>query len=167
MSTILDLVKGQLSDSHVSAIGQTIGADSAQTNSAISEALPLLLGALTKSANSNSGLTFLSSLLDKNQDGSMLDDIMGMVMGGGTGSVAPQGAAAVQAILGAQAPTVENHVAQSAGIDAGAVAKLLPILAPIVMGALAKTQSTQNLSSEGLAGFLEKESSSALSQSSS
>jgi hypothetical protein len=165
MSTILDLVKSQLSQANVGSIAQSIGASPEQTHSAISEALPMLLGALSSKANSNTGLDFLTSLLDKNHDGSVLDDIMGMVTGNSS-AIAPQGASALQALLGDKASAVEGQVAQSAGIDASMVGKLLPLLAPMILGALTKAQSSQGLSGPELSQFLEKEGASASSQSS-
>lgn len=161
MSVLLDLIKTQLNDSHYASFGQAIGADPAQTKSAVDQALPVLLGALSNKATSNTSLDFVTSLLDKNHDGSVLDDILGMVTGGGS---APQaeapGAAALKSLLGNQVSTVENHVAQNSGLNADAVTKLLPMLATVVMGALTKAQSSQNLSGQGLRSFLEKESSS-------
>ena len=157
MSFLLDLIKTQLNDSHYSSFGQAIGANSEQTKSAVNQALPLLLGALSNKASSNTGLDFVTSLLDKNHDGSILDDILGMVIGG---SVAPQGTSALKSILGNQVSAVENHVAENSGLNNDAIAKLLPMLASVVMGALTNAQSSQKLSGQGLRSFLEKESTS-------
>ena len=154
MSFLLDLVNSQLDESHYASFSQAIGADSARTKSAVNEALPVLLGALSNKASGNTGLDFLTSLLDKNHDGSVLDDILGMLTGG---SAAPQSQAALKSILGGQIPAVANHVAENSGLTSDAVAKLLPMLASVVMGALTKAQSSQNLSGQGLRSFLQKE----------
>ena len=153
MSLLLDLIKSQLNDSHYASFGRAIGADAAQTKSAVDQALPMLVGALTTKAASNTGSNFLSSLLDKNQDGSVLDDILGMVTGGS----APQGETALKSLLGEQVPAVQNHLAQNSGLTTDAVGRLLAMLTPVVMGALTKAQSSQNLSGQGLRSFLEKE----------
>ena len=158
MSLLLDLIQTQLNDSHIDSMSEKIGANPMQTRTAVSQALPLLLGALSSKADSNTGLSFLESMLDKNHDGSALDDIIGMVTGSSGGSaVAPQGQAALKDLVGGQIPALENHIAQNSGLDSSAVAKLLPILAPMVMAALTKAQRAQNLSGKELNSFLHQE----------
>lgn len=154
MSLLLDLIKTQLNDSHYASFAKTIGADPGQTKDAVNQALPLLVGALSKQATGSTSSDFLTSLLDKNQDGSVLDDVLGMVTGGGSAS---QGMASLKFLLGNQASAVENHIAENSGLSIDAVAKLLPMLASIVMGALSKAQSSQNLTNQGLRSLLEKE----------
>jgi hypothetical protein len=160
MSTLLDLIKSQLTPENIQSMSGAIGANPEQTQSAISQVLPVLVGALSERANTNTGLSFLTMLLDKNKDGSVVDDILRMITGGDSNASA-QGEAAVNALLGSKAADVQNQVAQTSGTDVAAIAKLLPMLAPLVMGALAKAQASQNLSPQGLQSFLEKESTSA------
>jgi|688.fasta_scaffold394091_2 hypothetical protein len=160
MSTLLDLIKSQLTPENIQSMAGSIGANPQQTNSAITQLLPVLVGAVSQQANTNTGLSFLTMLLDKNKDGSVVDDILRMVMGGDTNATS-QGELAINALLGSKTTDVQNQVAQSSGIDVAAIAKLLPMLAPLVMGALAKAQASQNLSPQGLQAFLEKESTSA------
>lgn len=164
MSTLLDLIKSQLTPEKIQSLSSSIGATPEQTKSAVSEALPMLVSALSSKANTNTGLTFLTALLDKNKDGSVIDDLLGMVTGGNSSAM---GQVALQTILGNQSSGVENHVAQTSGLDSSTVAKLMPMLAPLIIGALAKTQSSQNLEAGGLASFLEKEGTSAATQTSS
>ena len=58
---------------------------------------------------------------------SVLDYVRGMLSGCSGGSaVAPQGHSARKDLVGGQIPALENHIAQNSGLDASAVAKLLP-----------------------------------------
>ena len=78
MSSILHLINRQLTPNHISVLRAQIGAPLAQTQSAIEQSLPRLLGTISQKASSSTGLSFLSTLLDQNHDGSALDDIMRM-----------------------------------------------------------------------------------------
>ena len=57
-------------------------------------------------------------------------------------------------MLGGKQQTVEKSLAKSSGLDMGSVAKLLPILAPMVMGALGKKQRQEGLDVSGLSNML-------------
>ena len=48
-------------------------------------------------------------------------------------------------------------MARSSGLDVGAVAKLLPMLAPLVMGALGRAKKQKNLDAGGLSSMLNPE----------
>jgi len=67
------------------------------------------------------------------------------------------GAGILGHIFGAKQPTVEHGVAKASGLDVSSIAKLLPVLAPIVMSALGTMKKQNNLDAAGLAGMLEQE----------
>ncbi len=52
---------------------------------------------------------------------------------------------------------MEQSLSRSSGLDVGTITKLLPLLAPIVMGMLGKQQRQQGLDAGGLAGMLSGE----------
>ena len=60
-------------------------------------------------------------------------------------------------ILGGKRGGVEQGVAQSSGLSVDKVSQLLPMLAPVVMGALGKAKKQQNLDARGLASMLNQE----------
>jgi hypothetical protein len=136
-----------------SALGQIsgqLGTDEKATGQAVAAALPLLLSALNKNASNSAGAESLYSAVAKDHDGSILDDIGGFL---GNADAGP-GAGILGHVLGNRQPAVERNLSQSTGLDAGSVAKLLTMLAPIVMGAIGKAQRANNLDANGLAGLL-------------
>ncbi|MFN7928683.1 MAG: DUF937 domain-containing protein [Blastocatellia bacterium] len=141
-----------LSGDNVSAISQQIGADENTTSSAIQAALPMILGGLANNAQSEDGASALAGALDRDHDGSMLDDIAGFVLGGGAQQ--SNGAGILGHIFGGQQEAVQQGVSQSSGLDMGTVARLLPILAPIVMGYLGRQKQEQGMDASSLAGML-------------
>ena len=74
MSYLLDLVRLSLDDVSIEKISGHIGQDPITTTEAIDSALPMLMGALSRSAKGD-GATSLHEALKKDHDGRILDDI--------------------------------------------------------------------------------------------
>ncbi len=141
-----------LSGNNLSAISQSIGADESTTSSAIQAALPMLVGGLARNASSEGGASALAGALDRDHDGSVLDDIAGFVMGGGAQQ--RNGAGILGHVFGGRQETVQQTVGQATGLDAGTVGQLLVTLAPLVMSYLARQKQEQGLDAASLAGAL-------------
>ncbi len=82
---------------------------------------------------------------------------LGGLLGGLLGGKATDGGGILGHVLGGQRQEVEQGVAQASGLNASQIAKLLPILAPIVMAAIGKYMRQRNLDSAGLSGALGQE----------
>lgn len=154
----MDILQGQLSEEMVGQLSEHIGAEPQQTAQAANGIFATLLGGLANNASSEGGLSALANALDRDHDGSMLDDLAGMVggmlQGGGQESRATNGLGMLNHILGDRQEVAAEQIGQSSGLSAGQVMKLLPILAPIVMSVLGKTKSSGGLDLGSLAGVL-------------
>ena len=153
MSDMNELINQALSAGTIQQISQSIGADQKATETAISGALPVLLNALTRNAGSSSGAASLLGALDRNHDGSILDGL-GSLLGGASSS---PGDAILGHILGGRRGNVEHGLGRMSGLDAASIAKLLAILAPIVMGVLGRAKKQQGWDASGLAEALGSE----------
>jgi hypothetical protein len=154
---LMQILQGQLSDDVLGQLSEQIGADKEQTASAANGIFATLLGGLANNASSEGGLTSLGAALDRDHDGSILDDLMGMVGGmmqGQGQSGALNGAGILGHILGGQQETAASQISQSSGLNMGQVMKLMPILAPIVMGVLGRAKNQGGLDLGSLAGVL-------------
>lgn len=151
--SLLDVLTDQLSGEPAARIGDQLGTDQAGAQQAIQTALPALMAALAGNATRRGGAEALAGALDRDHDGGILDDLSGFLGRGETGD----GKGILRHALGAQLPAVETQVAQQTGLKTDAIGKLLPLLAPIVMGALAKEKSQRGLDANGLAGLLSGE----------
>ncbi len=152
MSTILDLLADSIGGDNVGQIAQAIGADRGQTQTAVAAALPAILAALNNT-NTTAGASDLSRALDRDHDGSLLDQLGGFLGGQLSGKQA-DGGGILGHILGGRQREVEERVAQTSGLDLSQVARLLPILAPIVMAALGRRKRQRGLDDAGLSGTL-------------
>lgn len=154
----MEILQSQVSDEMLGQLSQHIGAEPEQTASATQGIFATILGGLANNATSENGLSSLASALDRNHDGSVLDDVMGMV-GGMMSGAAPQSGATnglgiLGHILGDRQEAAAEQIGQSSGLNAGQIMKLMPILAPIVMSVLGRAKSQGNLGLGDLAGIL-------------
>jgi hypothetical protein len=148
---IRELLEGQLSGGAVEQVSQAIGADEQSTSTAISAALPLLLGGMARNAQSPEGAESLSAALNRDHDGSVLDNLMGYLGGGGD---ANNGLGILGHVFGGSQQNAAQGVSRVSGINMAQAMQLMAILAPIVMGVLGRTQRQQALDPGGLAGVL-------------
>ncbi len=125
------------SSDNLEALSSTLGTDTATTAEAIPHALAALLGGLGDNAADPEASTALTDALQRDHDGSVLDDLSGLLAGTG-GSKAYDGAGIVSHIFGENTDTVVDSVAARGGVNKDLLSKLLPVLAPIVMGWLSK-----------------------------
>jgi hypothetical protein len=154
---LMEILQGQISDDMLGQLSQHIGAEPQQTATAAQGIFATILGGLANNATSENGLSSLASALDKDHDGSVLDDIMGMATGmlsGQQTTGAANGLGILGHILGDRQETAAEQIGQSSGLSAGQIMKLMPILAPIVMGVLGRAKSQGNLGLGDLAGIL-------------
>ena len=158
--SILDMLSQQLGGQALETISSQIGADRSQVEKAVPAALGGLMTGLARNAQSAEGAGALLSALSKDHDGSVFDNLSGVLS-------APEqtsGAGILGHVFGGKQAAVQSALGQSAGLDAGSMGKLLTMLAPLVMGALGKKQRDGGLDPGGLGGLLRQEQRSAARQ---
>lgn len=147
---LMQILMQQLSGDGVKQISQKIGADESTTNQAIGTALPVLISALAKNSSQQSGAEDLHRAL-QDHDGGILDNLSGYLNEGSAGS---SGAAILGHVLGNRQDNVTNALSQQTGLDKGSIFQLLATLAPMLMGALGKTQAQGGFDPGSLSGYL-------------
>jgi hypothetical protein len=136
MNPILAMVNEQLQGGGIDRIASQVGASPQQTQAAVQTALPALLAGLQRNSATPDGAASLLGALDRDHDGSVLDDLAGFLGSGPS----PADARSVDHIFGPKRPAVEDAVAQRSGLQAGQVMQILAMLAPLVLGALARSR---------------------------
>ncbi len=150
MSGLLDGIMDQLNSSGgTGQLASAIGADEGAMGPLISAALPAILGGLANNAKSPAGAASLSNALNEHND-SVFGDL-GSILTGGPGE------AILGHVLGQKRAPVEQKLAGQTGVDLSMITKLLPLLAPLVMGYLAKQKQTKSLDDAGLGSMLNDE----------
>lgn len=154
-NTMLDDILDQLSGGGMTQIQRQTGLAPADASRAVAGALPAILAGLAgNSAKSPSQAASLASALDRNHDGSVLDDLAGFLGGGGA---AADGGNILGHVFGQRRSAVESNVGRASGIDPATMAKVMAMLAPVVMGMLGKAKSAHGLDSDGVSSMLGQE----------
>jgi hypothetical protein len=154
---LLELMQGQLTPEVINQLSQQTGAAPQQTEVAAQGVLSTLLGGLSKNAQSPEGANGIMSALDRDHDGSVLNDIMGM-LGGAQQTQAPasalNGAGILGHILGGQQQNAAGMISQASGVAPEGVMGMMAQLAPLVMGVLGQQKQQQGFDASGLASLL-------------
>ncbi|NNE30432.1 MAG: DUF937 domain-containing protein [Saprospiraceae bacterium] len=153
---ILDLLQGQMSEGLVDQLSQQLGADKSQTTAAASGIFSTLMGALARNAADPKGAESLNNALDRDHDGSILDNLGGF-LGGQTqpsNNNMMNGAGILKHILGGKQSGAIDMISQMSGLDSSKTGSLMSMLAPMVLGTLGRQKKTQGLDVSGLAGML-------------
>lgn len=153
MPSLVEMLGKQLGGGAIGQISKMLGSDEKTTGSAVSAALPMLFSALARNSAKPDGAAALSSALEKDHDGSLLDNLGGFL---GNPEAGP-GAGILSHILGGKRPAVENGIGKATGMNAASVGKLLMTLAPIVMATLGRTKKESGMDASGIAGLLGQE----------
>ena len=160
MSGILDLLNSDLGKTIISGVSNQTGQDQNKTGDVLTMALPVLMQAMKRNAATPEGAQGLLGALENKHDGSILDNLGGLFGGGVSNDVMDDGGKILGHVLGSKQRNVENALSQKSGMDAGSIAQILKVAAPILMGVLGKQKRQQQVESpsgiEGLLGGLLK-----------
>ena len=151
MSSLLEGLMGQLGGSVLGQLGQQAGVSENQVGSVVQSVLPALLGGLSRNAQSGTGANALMGALDRDHDGSVLDDLAGFL---GSGNAQSDGQKILGHVFGGREQKLQQNLGQQAGMSSEAVGKVMAMLAPVVMGALGREKRQQGLDVSTLAGML-------------
>ncbi len=150
MNAITQMITQHLAGTAGRQIAARLGVSEGKANTAIQLAVPLIVAALARNASQPQGAQQLHQAISDDHDGSILDNLPGYL---GNPEQA-NGSGILGHVLGDQRSSVENNVAQAAGMDQSSAGNLMEMVAPLVMGALGKTQQQNGLDSSGLADYL-------------
>lgn len=177
---LLQNLQSQLDDDNLmEALSQQIGgADKEQTKAAANGIMTSLMGAMAKQPEQVKNNSAITNFLDQDGDGSMLDDLMGMVtrgggqQSGGSGlmgglmdmmsgqrtetpkSNMMEGAGIVNSLLGGKQNGIVNMISQISGLDSSKTGSLLTVLGPMFLSTLTKTKKQAGVDNDGLMNLI-------------
>ncbi|QNP49445.1 DUF937 domain-containing protein [Diaphorobacter aerolatus] len=169
-ASLAEELMAQLQGAPMQQIAQQLGSNPQETGSAVSMALPMLLGALGHNAQQPGGADSLMNALQGHMPsqqpqaalggmgGLDLGGLLGSVLGGGgaAGGSSSMGADILGHIFGGKQDRAGSSLGQASGLGAGG-GQLLQILAPIVMAFLANRVSSGGMDTGGLGNMLGQE----------
>ncbi|GGD46194.1 hypothetical protein GCM10011514_07800 [Emticicia aquatilis] len=153
---LLGLVKEQLTSTIVSKISSFLGESTENTNSALTSALPAILGGVMQKASTTQGASdLLNTIRTGGYDGSVLSNLGGLLDDvKSTSTLASLGSGLLGNIFGDKLGALSSLIANVSGIKSGSASSLLGLAAPILMNVLGKQVTSQGISTSGLASLL-------------
>jgi hypothetical protein len=147
MSGILELFNTPMGAELISGVARETGQPKDKTADVLGMALPLLMGAMKKNVQSPQGAEGLINALSSKHTGGILDNLSGFFGGGVDPQIKEDGAGILGHVLGSNQPAVENELSNRSGISPAAIAEMLKIAAPVIMGFLGRQSAQNNISS--------------------
>jgi|TARA_B110000240_G_C13366965_1_gene396525 hypothetical protein len=156
MSGILDLLNSPIGQTLINGASQQLGQDKKQTASALSTALPLILGAMKNNASTPDGAAgLLSALGNRRHSGGILDSLGNILGGVGIDQdVLSDGAGILGHVFGGREQNVAQAVSKSSGMDLSSAMNILKVAGPLVMGVLGKETRQKKVTDQGGLGDL-------------
>ncbi len=154
---IMQLLQGALSNQVIGQLSNQYGIKNQdQTAVAAKGIMNVLMSALSRNASTPSGANALVSALDRDHDGSVIDDVLGMLSGSRQSANASSfnGAGILNHVLGGRQNSMLNMVGRMSGLDQSVIGKMALQLAPLALGALGKARNSGGLNVGNLAQTL-------------
>lgn len=148
-----ELLNSTVGQSIVKNVAGQFGMNEKEASGVVNMALPAILAGMTRNARSKDGAESLNKALESKHDGSLLDNLSGMLQGH-TQELQQDGNGILNHVFGNNLAGVEQGISQKTGISMNKIGPLLAILAPIVMAYLGKEKRQTNTGSGGLGDLL-------------
>lgn len=157
MSDLMDLFQGQIGNVLAQQAARTLGIeDQNQAEHAVDSTITTLLNAISRNVSTADGAAGLAGALERDHDGSILDDITGFL--GGTKQAENtsmlNGAGILKHVLGGNQNIAVEMLGKMTGLDKSKNGQLLMMMAPVVLGMLGKQKKENNLDQTKLADLV-------------
>lgn len=148
-----ELLNSPMGRSIVNNVAGQLGMNEREATNAVNIAIPAILAGMSRNAQSPQGANSLNNALESKHDGSLLDNLAGMLQGNSS-ALQQDGDGILGHVFGPQKQAVEQGISQKTGISMQKIGPLLAILAPIVMAYLGKQKRQTNTGAGGLGDLL-------------
>ncbi len=130
--SLIDLLTGNTGNQVAEQAENKFGISKTQVIALLAVAAPLIISYLRKKSQDANEAEALNNALDKDHDGSILDDVSQ------ADARQSEGGSILNHIFGDEKPNVENRLSQNTGISIDKIGPILSMLAPVIMGYIGK-----------------------------
>lgn len=145
---LIDLLTGNTGNQVAEQAENKFGISKNQIIALLAVATPLVISYLRNKSQDAKEAEALSNALDKDHDGSILDDTSQL------DNRQDEGGSILSHVFGNQKNTVENQLSQNTGISIDKIGPILAMLAPVIMGYIGKEKQQNNVGAGGLGDLL-------------
>ena len=146
---LIDLLTGNTGNQVAERAENKFGISRNHVLALLAVAAPLIISYLSKKSQSPNEAESLNTALDKDHDGSILNDVSQAE------ARQSEGNSILNHIFGEEKQTVESQLSQKTGISIDKIGPVLSMLAPIIMGYIGKEKQQNNVGAGGLGGLLD------------
>lgn len=146
--SLIDLLTGSTSNQVAEQAENKFGISRNQIIALLAVAAPLVISYLRNKSQDAKEAEALNNALDKDHDGSILDDASQAE------ARQAEGGSILDHVFGGQKSTVENQLSQNTGISIDKIGPILAMLAPVIMGYIGKEKQQNNVGAGGLGDLL-------------
>lgn len=145
---LIDLLTGNTGNQVAEQAENKFGISKNQIIALLAVATPLVISYLRNKSQDAKEAEALNNALDKDHDGSILDDTTQL------DNRQDEGGSILSHVFGNQKNTVENQLSQNTGISIDKIGPILAMLAPVIMGYIGKEKQQNNVGAGGLGDLL-------------
>ncbi|WP_370897657.1 DUF937 domain-containing protein [Chryseobacterium gossypii] len=146
--SLIDLLTGNTSNQIADQAENKFGINRNQVIALLAVAAPLIISYLRKKSQDANEAEALNKALDKDHDGSILNDPSQLE------TRQAEGGSILNHIFGGDKNNVENQLSQNTGISIDKIGPVLAMLAPVIMGYIGKEKQQNNVGAGGLGDLL-------------
>lgn len=146
--SLLDLLTGNSSNQVAEQAENKFGISKNQIIALLAVATPLVISYLRNKSQDNKEAEALNNALDKDHDGSILNDPSQAI------NRQDEGNSILDHIFGGNKANVENQLSANTGISMDKIGPILAMLAPVIMGYIGKEKQQNNVGAGGLGDLL-------------
>ncbi|WP_018674664.1 DUF937 domain-containing protein [Riemerella columbina] len=141
--SLLDLITGSTGSQVAEKAESKFGISKNQMMALLAVATPVIISYLRNKTKDAKEAESLNHALDKDHDGSILDDVSQI------DSRQEEGNSILSHIFGNKKSEVENEISQNTGISMDKIGPVLAMLAPVIMGYIGKQKRSNQVNSGG------------------
>lgn len=146
--SLIDLLTGNTGNQVAEQAENKFGISKNQIIALLAVATPLVISYLRNKSQDNKEAEALNNALDKDHDGSILDDTSQLE------ARQNEGGSILSHVFGSEKGNVENQLSQNTGISIDKIGPILAMLAPVIMGYIGKEKQQNNVGAGGLGDLL-------------
>ena len=135
-------------------LSETLGIERNTAQQIIPQIAPLILGGLKRQKDDFGGIDRVDHILNKYGDDSVLEDLSGNFAAKAHDDSVD---ASLGGLLGDSGFQASNMLSKQFNLDGNIAAKIIPMLAPIVLGFLTRQRKQSSVGSTGIADLLDRD----------
>ncbi len=154
MASFIDEFVSNFGSNMTKDLSKTTGVDQGILGEIIPKVAPMILGGLKKQKDERGGSDRVDHILNKYGNAGVLDDLQGLFSQKSKESRPDPN---LGGLLGNSGTQAVQQMTEKYGISTDIAAKLIPMIAPVVLGALSKKRDQEKAGSSGIASLLDQD----------